>query len=155
MENSNVRDIPNSLLPDVVEATIHSVPQWRSEGILTFGERVGNAWFYSRHEVLAIALAVAMARAGLGLKAAFEAVANPPPAIVAALAGADEATLTLWPRRERSEGSALPYAVKVVIDAAAIVRAAAARLDNALATERSRTRHGRLAFEPAPAVRTA
>jgi hypothetical protein len=153
MSNSNIRDIPNRLLPDVVEgASVHSVPQWRADGLFDdYGERRGNAWFYSRDEVLAIALAVAMARSGLGLTAAFKAVANPSPGIIAALAGHGDTPLVFWPRRDKGAQGALSYSVKVVVDAAAIVRATAARLDIALANERHRPR-GRLAFEPAPAA---
>jgi hypothetical protein len=126
---------PPRVVVMVAGASADALRQWRARGYLArFGERAGAATCYSRAEVLQIALVKALAGAGFGLCAAFEIVADPPPEIVAALAGQGEA-LTFW----RPCGNADEPA-KLVVDAAAIVRAAAARLDAALDEERSRRR---------------
>jgi integrase len=77
----------------------------------------------------------------MGRRMAFEVVRNPTPQVQDALAARGE-PLTFWPRRDNPDEGAgdLSSAVKIVIDAAAIVRAAATRLDAALEVQRSRKR---------------
>ncbi len=111
-------------------------------------KKCGSTWRYPRSGVLNLGLALGMSRGGLGLEAAFAAIANPTPAMIAALAGHGDSLLVFWPRRNNGTGT-LNMTVKVVVDAPAIVRDVAARLDIAAEAERRRPR-GRVAFEPAP-----
>jgi hypothetical protein len=113
------------------------------------GEKVGTTFYFSRDEALKIELAGKLAQSGMGLRTAFEVVRNPTPQVQEALAGRGE-PLTFWPRRDNLDESAddLSSAVKIVIDAAAIVRAATVRLDAALEAQRYRNPRRRLSFAP-------
>lgn|GEM_PF-6843799 len=149
MTNSNVRDHPGRIVAEAVGAHIDNMRNWTRNGFLDgFGERggVGGAWYYTRGEALAIALAVALARAGLGFSAAFEVVKHPTPDVVAALDGQDAIKLRFCPAQN---AGAMSSAVNIVVDASAIVKEASKRLDSALEIERRRPRR-RLAFERAP-----
>jgi hypothetical protein len=145
-----IRDIPLRVTADISGISVAAMLQRRClYGADAFGERVGNSIYHCRTETLSTALAEALAAAGMGLRAAYAMVIDPKPQIVAALAGQGE-PLTFWPRRDNpdEDTGGLSSAVKIVIDAAAIVRAAAVRLDAALEAERSRHPRRRVAFEP-------
>lgn len=142
-----LRDIPSRIAAEVIPASSEDLRNWRTLGYLDgIGERIGAAIHFSDREVLTIAVAAGCARAGLGLAAAFKMIGNPPPEVVAALAG-QGGTLMLRPRRQQG---ALASSVRLVIDLAEIVSDAAKRLDVALEADRHRSR-GRLAYEPASA----
>jgi hypothetical protein len=154
------RNIPARVMADVAGASVDDLRTWRTLGYLDgLGERIGAGTFFSRSEVLRVALGAALAEAGLGLRTGFALVAEPTPAVLAALSGQGD-PLTFWPRgrgtqddetRSADAGRALACAVKVIVDAVSIVRDASLRLDAALEAERFRNRRRRLSFEPAPA----
>jgi hypothetical protein len=128
------REIPARIVADVAGASVDDLRTWRALGYSHgFGERVGAGTRFSRRETLAIVLAVTMARGGLGLRAAFEMVAEPPPEIIAALAG-HGGRLILRPQG----GLACP--VTLTFDLAEIVGSATKRLDAALEAEPHRRR---------------
>jgi hypothetical protein len=118
--------------------------KWRSNGYMEgLGEKVGTRFLFSEDEALKIRVAVALAKAGMGLPAAFEAMRNPTPQISDALAGRGD-PLVLWPRRDHPDETA--GVVKIVIDVAGLVRDAALRL--AAARQRARNPRRRLSFAP-------
>lgn len=144
------RDISARVVADVVASTPELLRSWRAHGFLEgLGERIGAGTFYSRAEVLRMALAVELARAGLGLKDAFDlVVTNPTDEITAALAGQGD-PITFRPTGAQNPAH-LAVAIKIVVDAAALVRQAGVRLDASIEAERRHAR--RLSFGLSPAA---
>jgi hypothetical protein len=141
-----IRDIPTRTLSAAFGHSVDHHRKWRNLGYMDgLGEKLGTSFYFSRSEALKIELA----QSGMGLRTAFEVVRNPTPEILDALVGRGE-PLTFWPRRDHPDEDAdgLGSAVKIVVDAAAIVRAAAVHLDAALEAQRSRKPRHRLFFTP-------
>lgn len=145
MLKPEIRDIPTRIVAHVASSSVDDLRHYLCGPLKGIGELVGTTRCFSRRETLGIAWAFAAGRSGLGLAAAFAALATPTPQLVDAI-DTQDGVLTFWPRRGGGENGG--YLVKVVVDAGAIVQNAAKRLDEALEAER-RHQHGGPAFVPA------
>jgi hypothetical protein len=131
----NMREFPASVAAYVADVTDGTLRSYRTpHGFLDpYGEMNGVGYIYSRDEVVRIAVAAALGRTGLGLREAFNVVADANHMIQAAFGGEPDVICKFQKRRH---GGAYACLTILRFNASAAVRLANVRIAEAMAASK-------------------